>query len=694
MTGSTRRAARMVDHDGHLATRCITFVGAGPRTAGIVERIIASQPEIDDRPLVLHLVDPHPPGAGRIWRDRQSGLLTLNSMAGDVTMFTDESCSIDGPILPGPDLATWASAVREGRIRNIDIDPLTEPELAAELNALTPESFPTRRLHERYLTWFLEQAVDGLSAGSKVLWHRDEVVRVADEASGAQVVTLASGDELTTDLVIYSFGHLGSELTGEARYFSDFAAVRGATYLPPSYTADAALDVFEPGSDIIVRGLGLAAVDLITLMTLGRGGAFQREQDGRLRYLASGREAKLLLGSRRGVPYRSKVSSTPRGDAYAPRYFNADVARRIADTTARLDFSDDLYPHIRRELLHAYYLELFTGSPDRVETDWPSFRRGLDELDLDGEEYADFVARAVPDPLDRLDLAKLDRPLAGVQLGDAEALQQWTRHYIAHNLQRSTDPRHSELQALFTGILRAYMAATEIATSPNWEPASFIREFQRRWYKFFSYIASGPPPERLEQLLALSEAGIVEFLGAGVLVSVDNATGEFVAKSATIPGERRTRALIDAWLPEASAEHTDSPVLRDLLDSGAGREQQIGPIANGLVEVRLSDSRLIRKGGGVHPRRFAVGPGTSRPNAGAFSRPNIDALAFREWDSVARAILVELRQIREAAGTPEYTRGGIRPYSDTDPIGDGFESAFDSIAYYTPEDGIEDLLRQ
>lgn len=694
MTGPTRRAARLVDHDGHLAMRCITFVGAGPRTAGVVERLIASQAEIDDRPLILHLIDPYPPGAGRIWRDDQAGLLTLNSMAGDVTMFTDASCTIEGPIVNGPDLATWAKDVREGRIRHIDIDPIADPELAEELQTLTPTSFPTRRLHERYMTWFLEQAVDGLSEGSKVMWHREEVVSVADDESGAQVVTLSNGDQLTTDLVIYSFGHLGSELTGEARYFNDFAALKGANYLPPSYTADIDLGEFEPGDEVIVRGLGLVAIDLIVLLTLGRGGRFLRTAEGNLEYRPSGHEPKLLLGSRRGVPYRSKVSSIPRGEPYVPRYFNADVARRIAEATPGLDFSEHLYPLIRREMLHAYYLELFTGSPDRVTMAWAEFVAGLDDLDLDGDAYAVLVEKAIPDPADRLDLGYLDRPLAGIRFGSAHALQQWTREYIQHNVERSTNPRYSEMQALFSGVLYAFMSASEIATSPNWDPTSFTREYQRRWYKFFSYIASGPPPERLEQLHALSEAGVVEFLGAGVLVSADNETGEFVAKSATIPGERRTRALVDAWLPEPSVEHTDSRVLRDLLESGAGREQRVSSISNGLVEVRMSDSRLIRGGGGVHPRRFAVGPGTSRPNTGAFSRPNINALAFREWDSLARAILTELRNIRDAAGTPS---GPSRHHEDPEAEatnGDSLESAFDSAAYYSPEDGIEDLIRR
>ncbi|MFE6856382.1 FAD/NAD(P)-binding protein, partial [Streptomyces sp. NPDC057674] len=54
----------------------IVIVGAGPRGTGFLERLAANLPELyGDRPLDLHLVDPHPPGPGRIWRTAQSPLL-------------------------------------------------------------------------------------------------------------------------------------------------------------------------------------------------------------------------------------------------------------------------------------------------------------------------------------------------------------------------------------------------------------------------------------------------------------------------------------------------------------------------------------------------------------------------------------------------------------------------------------------
>jgi hypothetical protein len=98
------------------ATR-IVLVGAGPRAVGLVDRIAANISELwpRQRPLEIHLVDPHPAGAGRVWRHRQSPLLRMNSMARDVTMFTDDSCVLEGPVRPGPTLAEWAAALADGR---------------------------------------------------------------------------------------------------------------------------------------------------------------------------------------------------------------------------------------------------------------------------------------------------------------------------------------------------------------------------------------------------------------------------------------------------------------------------------------------------------------------------------------------------------------------------------------------------
>ena len=144
----------------------VVIVGAGPRGTGLIERIAANAPELyGDAPLDLHLVDPHPPGGGRIWRAGQSPLLWMNSTAEDVTMFTDETVEQDGPVRPGPSLAEWARAVRDGEI------PVA-PGPAEALESLGPRDFAGRQLQGAYLSWVYERSVAALPPAVTVHEHR------------------------------------------------------------------------------------------------------------------------------------------------------------------------------------------------------------------------------------------------------------------------------------------------------------------------------------------------------------------------------------------------------------------------------------------------------------------------------------------------------------------------------------------
>ena len=90
----------------------VAIIGAGPRGIGLVERLAENHAEFGGE-LHIRLIDPHPAGPGRIWRFDQSPLLKLNSLAEDVTLFTDSSSTIEGPIVPGPSLAEWARLDRK-----------------------------------------------------------------------------------------------------------------------------------------------------------------------------------------------------------------------------------------------------------------------------------------------------------------------------------------------------------------------------------------------------------------------------------------------------------------------------------------------------------------------------------------------------------------------------------------------------
>ncbi|MEK6227940.1 MAG: FAD/NAD(P)-binding protein, partial [Actinomycetota bacterium] len=67
----------------------IVVVGAGPRGLSVLERLVTIASTIDAprSDLVVEIVDPYEPGAGRIWRSEQSGALLMNTVIGQITIF-------------------------------------------------------------------------------------------------------------------------------------------------------------------------------------------------------------------------------------------------------------------------------------------------------------------------------------------------------------------------------------------------------------------------------------------------------------------------------------------------------------------------------------------------------------------------------------------------------------------------------
>jgi uncharacterized NAD(P)/FAD-binding protein YdhS len=351
------------------APAVLVVVGAGPRAVGLLERIAASLPELwpVTAELRVHLVDPHPPGPGRTWRHDQSPLLRMNSMAEDVTMFTDESSTVEGPVCPGPSLAEYAAQFSGRGPRHEPYEEPADPGTLAELRALDGSDFPTRRAQSAYLDWVFRRVLAALPPWVTVEWHPTTATSVTGPADGPQQVHLAGlAGPLTADLVVLAQGHLDSAPSDGHTANARFARRHGLFHLPPAYTADADLSALRPGQHVLVRGFGLAFVDLMSLLTEGRGGEFHAGTDGGLVYRPSGREPVLHVGSRRGVPYHSKTHYRLQGPrAPLPRYFGpAQVAELSA--AGGLDLLRDVLPLMAKEIGFGHYHELFLAHPERT----------------------------------------------------------------------------------------------------------------------------------------------------------------------------------------------------------------------------------------------------------------------------------------------------------------------------------------
>ncbi|WP_343237938.1 FAD/NAD(P)-binding protein [Streptomyces sp. SID2999] len=620
----------------------ICVVGAGPRGVSVLERLLAQERKSPSRErLTVHLVDPSPPGPGRVWRTAQSPHLLMNTVASQVTLFTDHSVDIVGPVEDGPSLYEWA--------RRLAATGTADEAIAAEARALGPDSYPTRAFYGHYLRWVFRRLIATAPAHITVRVHASRAVALDDTGpvpGGPQSVLLADGTRLTgLDAVVLALGHLPNQPSDEIRRFADFAATHGLTYLPPANPADHDLSGIGAGRPVLLRGLGLNFFDHLALFTLGRGGSFTRVGD-RLVYRASGEEPRMFAGSRRGVPYHARGENQKGAHGrHEPRLLDQDRVAALRERSRRgerLSFRADLWPLIAREVQGVYYAALLTARGQ----DATAFADAYPHVP-ESEEDA-FLDAAGIGAADRWDWARVARPYGEREFGSVAEYRAWL---LGHLRQDVADARAGNVTGPLKAaldVLRDLRNEIRLVVDHDGIDGASYRDQLAAWYTpLNAFLSIGPPASRIEELTALIEAGIVEILPPGLLVDTADDGPAFVAR--TLGGADvgpPFAALIEARLPEPDLLRTADPLLRHLLSTGQCRPHRIptahgGVYETGGLDVSTRPYRLVDAAGRAHPRRFAYGVPTEAVHwvTAAGIRPGVGSVTLEDSDAIAHAVL-------------------------------------------------------
>ncbi|MFD9393224.1 FAD/NAD(P)-binding protein [Streptomyces sp. NPDC060000] len=631
------------------------LVGAGPRGLSVLERLCAQErksPRWDA--VTVHVVDPDPPGPGRVWRPAQSRHLLMNTVASQVTLYTDASVRIEGPLAEGPSLYQWARALESATLE--PASTAHDAQIIAEARRLGPDSYPTRALYGCYLTWVFQQVVADAPAHVRVRTHSVRAVALHDHGAGharSQTVVLEDGTRLAgLSAVVLAQGHVPARATETERELTAFAARHGLTYLPPANPADVDLSGIGPGRNVLVRGLGLNFFDYLALFTHGRGGLFTRV-DGRLVYQPSGREPRLYAGSRRGVPYQARGENQkgPHG-RHTPRLLTAGY---IAALRARnphrgaIDFAADLWPLVSKEVCGVYYAALLTARGETTSTveefieDYLHAEPGRAEdrlLDDTGIQQAE-----------RWDWERIARPYGPRVLRDLAAFRRWLRGHLDDDVRLARQGNVDGPVKAALDVLRDLRNELRLAVDHAGLTAASHRDDLERWYTpLNAYLSIGPPASRIEEMAALIEAGVLDVTGPGLHVRADahDPLGPcFTATSSEIPDARvRATALIEARLPETDLRRTADPLMNQLLRTGQCRTYRIPgedgtSYETGGLAVTERPFHLIDAQGVPHPRRFAYGVPTESVHwvTAAGIRPGVGSVTLEDSDAIAAAVL-------------------------------------------------------
>ncbi|MEU1626452.1 FAD/NAD(P)-binding protein [Streptomyces sp. NPDC020096] len=630
----------------------IAIVGMGPRGLSVFLRLCANLSRRPGRPpITLHLVDPYPPGPGRIWRLDQPGCLLMNTVASQVTVYPDESVEMAGPLVTGPSLWEWAQAA----VALPAAVPLDEGFLQ-EARLLDADAYPSRRLYGAYLSWAFRDAMSSAPRSLNVTVHATRALRLDGEGrktasdSPEQRLTLENGTVLGgLRMVVLTQGHTPVALSAAERARAGFAERTRLTYLPPGNPADADLSGITAGEAVILSGLGLCFFDYMALLTTGRGGRFQR-RDGQLTYVPSGHEPRMICGSRRGIPYvaRGRNEKGPCG-RHEPQVLTAALAERLrgADgTSRRLDFRGEIWPLIAKEAETVYYTRLVARRASEAVAE-QFCRRYLPTPWRSREEE---TVRAAFDiaPDETWDWEKAAFPHRDYTFTDTADFRGWLLDYLAADIAQARGGNLGDPTKAALDVLRDLRNEVRLAIDHGGLSTRSHAEDLDGWFTpLNAFLSIGPPVQRIEEMAALIRARLLEPVGPADTIDCCETHDTFTIHSPAVPGSlRRATALIEARLPKPDVRRTTDPLLGHLLQTQQGTSYRIrdadgSTYDTGGLQVACRPYQLVTHHGHRHPGVLAFGVPTEGVHWGtaAGARPGVNSVSLADADAVARAVL-------------------------------------------------------
>ncbi|WP_349368727.1 FAD/NAD(P)-binding protein [Salinarimonas sp.] len=566
-------------HQGWDDVYDAVVVGGGPHATYALERLAwAAETLAPPRGLRIAVVDRDGAfGCGAVHAWDQAPTSYLNRAAGDVALGLGSG--------PMPDFHAWQE--REVAAGRLDA-------------ALGRGDTPERALHGRALAAAFASHAARLeqAGGGEVARVPGEAVAIAPAGEGpdAPLVVTVEGRSpvrLATRAALLATGHdrIAPDETESA--YAAFAQARaGLAYVHDPYPLAALDDAFEPaGATVALLGLGLSAIDVVLHLTEGRGGGFERDASGRLRYRAGGREPRRIVGvspSGRPVLARARDVRAARGapphEAYA---LSIDAVARLRarrgrwttlpgrGETAQLDFDRDVLPLVLAEMACVHHA---AAAPDAVGS---ALRASLPTVLA---RYLDAPAASAGEASAAL-LAAVDeaaraggstRRLDGLALmegalppGDGDWAAR-TRAAIADDLARARvgnldDPLKAAIDAAWRELRPALAAALDFGGLT----AASQERFGRVRLRAYNRLSNGSAVEPMEKLLAVAEAGILDLsAGPGARVELDPERGRFAVIGPRTGCRVAADVVIGARVRRFDPRRSRAPLYRALLDRG------------------------------------------------------------------------------------------------------------------------------
>ncbi|SQG63683.1 putative oxidoreductase [Corynebacterium renale] len=654
-----------------VTTPSIAVIGLGPRSVSVLERLVSHLEVVQEPPeeLTLYLIDDAQHGGGRIWDINQTHALVMNTFAHGMTLFSEPGSTVKEPVTQGPTIYEWIRLVigdTEG-ITQEKVDyfnsyplreefrPVTQDFSREELEAFRPESYLPRALYGFYIQWVYSSVLSRLPEWVMPVPYYARAVSIREKGS-VDLITLNTGETLEASGTLFVSGWQRQGFTRQEEWVA--ARLRqnpGLAWIRADNPIDQDVASLKPGENVLVRGLGMGFFDSLILTTVERGGRFVEDPQARggLRYEASGQEPRYFASSRRGYPFMPQADD--RGlPAPAPLTRLKRVIAELKDRTAEgsIDYDAEVWPAVAKDAYDQYVTTLARVRPEALRSPLPEIIAAIDAAEVRAknrfggvEELDAVVDKHTLEPFSLrtyLDLIPDTFP-------SIKALNAWVGEQIAADIAESAQGQDgSPTRAALWSLGFARKPTQLLGAEGRYTPESRTNMFDHA-VAAGQLACSGPPLFRSRQLLALIDAGIVTLIGASPVLTVDDATGEWVMRSEQSASESaRGTTVLDAWVhkPDIRRIPADS-LMAQLVATGRIRpfaqDAADGtPLLTGSPEIDPATRLVVGREGDLDPRLHIIGiaahsqyPDTTL----APPLPGTDSMFIQEADLGAVSVL-------------------------------------------------------
>ncbi len=445
---------------------------------------------------------------------------------------------------------------------------------------IEPHHFLPRRLMGEYLQWFYRALLAGAPPGVHVVHHPSSAVDVVARRDGCEEVHLANGSSVVVDHVVVTSGHTANQNVDDGQDLNAYPVMRY-------------VDTIPAGAKVAVSGMGLVALDVVTALTVGRGGEFV-ENGGGLSYRSSGREPALQLYCRSGLPFTAKsVTGVDRSTVYKPIICTPEALGALSGRSSphkrAVDVRTELLPLLFAEMYARYYAQVAfqqhgtreSGAAvrEQLRAAWRE-ARFQDELARLASRFGHFDAEAL---------------FFGHQPSyqSSDDYERFVYQTLADDLREAEVPGGASPVKSAAEVFRIYRDPMRSVVELGGLSLDSYLDFNADICSRIHRLVAGPPALRSRQMLALMDAGVVRApYGPGPArgLCVDG-TDLGVARtriSSTAfeqPHVEDVDVMIRGHLQEPRIAGSASQLLNQLYNSGRVSQLRYGEVAVGSVDL-------------------------------------------------------------------------------------------------------------